>query len=255
MRFEVVKAVLQRQALPLALEVPNFTFTVEGLSRAAFDQIARARLGVVFSAKGMRDNNWKDCNFIIPNELWPENGGDSEVYNNLVKELLNIKDVYSEIVDTGVGSWQSARTILPLYVEYGFSMSINYNSLKGLCANRMKFCEMEDTCAVAWLLAKRVSEQFPLLGSYLRPGCDESGKCQYHRSYYLSELFGCLFKECGRNHCENTNGYAEFNKSCTDAELLGEQLGIEITRPGEWPNFDKFEDLGYVDKELFLDRY
>ena len=69
-RFTVVKAVLDGQALPLALEAPNFTFAIEGLSRAAFDQFARTRIGACFSAKGMRDNNWKDAAMRIPTALW-----------------------------------------------------------------------------------------------------------------------------------------------------------------------------------------
>jgi hypothetical protein len=69
-RFLVVKAALEGDALPLAAEVPMFAFAVEGLSRAAFDQLARTR-EAVFSAKGMRDNNWKDCNIRIPTSLWP----------------------------------------------------------------------------------------------------------------------------------------------------------------------------------------
>jgi hypothetical protein len=252
MRFEVVKAVLERQALPLALEAPTFTFVVEGLSRAAFDQLARSRVGIVFSAKGMRDNDWSDCDFRIPTELWPEEGGDVDAFKQLGNTLLEVKDAYVKIVEQGKGSWQSARTVLPLYTVYGYSTAVNYNSLKGICANRMKFCEMEDTCAVAWLMAKEVSKVFPLLGSYLRPGCDFTGKCQYHSNYALSEMFGCLFSECGRNTCENTDGYAEFNKSCTDVNVLKDQLGLEIPEHDGWPKFETFDDLSFDDKYYFV---
>lgn len=276
-RFEVVKAVMTGNALPLALEVPQFSFAIEGLSRAAFDQIARARLGVVFSARGMRDNNWKDASIRIPTSLWPT---ESEIQifdeyrhriidvpselqqkaidkcNNFfnIKRVMNeVKQLYADIVDVGKGSWQAARSVLPLYVCYGFSMAINFQSLRGMCSSRMKFCEMEDTVAVAWLLAKAVSEKFPLLGSMLRPGCDWSGKCQYHKAYALSEMFGCLFAECGRNKCENSDGYAEFNETCTNYKDLEEQLGIHITRPEEWPNFQKFEDLPEIEKARFME--
>jgi thymidylate synthase ThyX len=274
-RFEVVKAILRGQALPLALEVPQFSFAIEGPSRAAFDQIARARLGVVFSARGMRDNNWKDASIRIPTSLWPTDEERSmawEYFNNPENSLeyeeayikyqnfINIentmkavKQLYADIVDVGKGSWQAARSVLPLYVVYGFSMAINFQSLKSMCSSRMKFCEMEDTVAVAWLLAKAVSEKFPLLGSYLRPGCDWTGKCQYHKSYTLSEMFGCLFKECGRNICLDSNDYAEFNETCTNYKDLEDQLGIHITRPDEWPNYERFEDLSEIDKARFME--
>lgn len=282
-RFEVIKAVLRGQALPLALEVPNFTFAIEGPSRAAFDQMARARLGVVFSARGMRDNNWKDANIRIPTALWPTEEeydyfskySDTNMYikpgmNPYLKKSINIKnkidrferikstmlsvkDLYSDIVDSGKGSWQAARAILPLYVCYGYSFSINFMALKNMCSTRMKFCEMEDTVAIAWLIARQVSYKFPLLGSYLRPGCDWGGKCQYHKSYTMSEMFGCLFKECGRNECNDSNDYSEFNETCTNYKDLEEQLGIHITRPEEWINYEKFEDLQESDKILFME--
>ncbi len=256
-RFLVVKAALEGEALPLALEVPNFTFVVEGPSRAAFDQLARTRIGAVFSAKGMRDNNWKDAAIRIPTALWVDDTEEDRVkiqnFDNILRSMDGVKRVYADIVDQGIGSWQAARTVLPLYTVYGYSVCYNYMALRGVCAKRMKFCEMEDTVAVAWLMAKEVSDHFPLLGSYLKPGCDNSHKCQYHKSYSLSELFGCLFKECGRNPCPDTNDYAEFNETCTNYRDLEEQLGIEIPKPDEWPIYNKLEDLPQSDKDLFED--
>jgi thymidylate synthase ThyX len=211
--------------------------------------MARTRVGAVFSAKGMRDNNWKDCGVRIPTALW----NNKEYIGRVMDEMLEVKKLYADIVDSGKGSWQAARTILPLYVVYGYSATYNYNTLRGVCANRMKFCEMEDTVAIAWLMAQEVSKVFPLLGSYLRPGCDYAGKCTYHQSYAMSEMFGCLFKECGRNKCENSDGYAEFNETCTNYKDLEEQLKMHITRPNEWKTNSKFEDLSPRDKYLFME--
>jgi thymidylate synthase ThyX len=246
-RFEVVKAVLTGNALPLALEAPVFTFAIEGPSRAAFDQLARTRLGAVFSARGVRDNNWKDASIRVPTCLWP-------LYDHEETILVNTKEMYADIVNSGKASWQAARFCLPMNIFYGWSVSYNYNSLRGVCANRMKFCEMEDTVATAWLMKKAVDEKFPLLGNYLRPGCDYAGKCQYHRSYTLSEMFGCLFKECGRNPCPDSNDYSEFNEVCTNYGELEEQLDVHITHPNEWLEYENYEDLAGSDKGYFEDR-
>lgn len=275
-RFRVVDAVLKRQALPLALESFSLTFVIEGISRAGFDQLARTRIGAVFSAKGMRDNNWKACNIRIPNALWPtptefdlansslsdmvdelgrqhwaEAKGKVDRFNSICQTMLSVKDTYSDIVDSGKASWQAARTVLPLYVCYGYSAAYNFNSLLGVCANRMKFCEMEDVVATAWLMRAEVQKKFPFLASYLKPGCDNGGVCQYHKSYTLSEMFGCLFSECGRNPCPDSNGYAEFNETCTDRQLLIDQLGIEVPTPSEWTKYPEFKLLPYSDQELF----
>jgi hypothetical protein len=143
--------------------------------------------------------------------------------------------------------------VLPLYVVYGYSASYDFASLMGVCANRMKFCEMEDTVAVAWLMQRAVFQAFPLLGSYLKPGCDGGRSCQYHKAYAMSDLFGCLFKECGRNPCKTDNGYAEFNETCTNYKDLESQLGIRIWSPEEWPKFDTFESLTSADMALFTE--
>lgn len=273
-RYEVVKMVLKGQALPLALESPSFTFAIEGPSRASFDQIARARLGVVFSAKGVRDNNWKDCAIRIPTELWPT----EEEYNyfndsflmlkaDLVKlkkiddkirifelakdRMLAVKELYAQIVDSGE-SWQAGRFCLPMNVCYGYSLAINFMALRNMCSTRMKFCEMADTVATAWLLQKEVAKKFPLLGSYLKPGCDNLKVCQYHRNYSLSEVFGCLFAPCKRNVCVALNDYSEFATSCSDINKIEKELGMHLERPNEWIEYDTFEILTYSDKLLFM---
>jgi len=251
-RFRVVKeSCINKNGLPLPLEAPKFTFVIEGLSRAAFDQIARARIGTCFSAKGMRDNNWSSCNFIIPTALREAMDKDPELEKMYYDWADQTKKLYSSIAGKHKGSWQTARSVLPLYVEYGFSMTINYAALLNFCGRRMKFCEMEDTCGTAWLMRQEMMNHFPLLASALKPTCDKAHKCQYHDTYKLSELFGCLFKECGRNPCSATNTYAEFNEACTDKTRLEEQLGIKIPNPDEYPVFESYSDLMPIDKKLF----
>lgn len=273
-RFKVLKAVLERQALPLALESSSYVFAIEGPSRAAFDQLARTRIGAVFSAAGMRDNNWKDASIRIPSSRWPSESEFSRgqmlatedpsryseedkavlqkivLFNSMVNSLLIAKRTYADIVDTGTASWQSARTVLPLYVCYRWSVAYNFSALLGVCGSRQSFCEMEDTCATAWLMREAIKKEFPLFASYLRPRCDNTHQCQYHKAYTMSEMFGCLFKECGRNPCSASDGYAEFNETCTDRNLLIEQLHIDIPTPQNWVKYDSFEDLEESDKAL-----
>jgi len=107
-------------------------------------------------------------------------------------------------------------------------MTINYLALKGLCARRMCFSEQPDTVATAWSCVRALSYRFPLLAAYLKPTCDWSGKCNYHKKYALSEAFGCLFKECGRNECEAKDDYAEFSSTCTDKEDIKKLVGPEF---------------------------
>lgn len=247
-RFMVVLAVLLRQALPLAYEAPSFTFAVERIPRWAFDQVCRARLGVVFSSQGTRDNSHEDAGFFVHDEI-AEN---PELFEAFKEAALKCKDVYKKIVDEGHGSWQSARSILPISNTHAFSFAINFAALQGMLSKRMKFCEADAVVAFAWLCGRELAKKFPLLANYCRPGCDFSKKCQYNSAYSMSNMFGCLFAPCGRNPGTFTD-YSEFNGSCANVNKIEKQLDIHIPRPNEWVDYkiEDFEQLSEIDKAYF----
>lgn len=254
-RFAVVRAVLAGQALPLALEAPKFAFSVEGLSRWSFDQLARARVGAVFASLGTRDNNHAD----IPFRLHEATFRDPGKLLFALGVIRAAKAAYGAFLSSGVSSWQEARELLPISCVHRFVVSINLAALKNLCARRMTFSEAEDTVAVAWLLRDRLLKQdaFPYLAAWLRPRCDFVGACCYHRAHTASEAFGCLYRSCGRNPVraapglEVDEGVAEYNEACTDAETLSAQLGIAIPGPTEErPEAIEFEDLSPRDRFL-----
>lgn len=245
-RFEVVSAVLQRKALPLALEVPSFTFEVSGCSRSAFDQIARARVGVTFSSMGWRDNNHKNVGFRVPERVYDE----PEKLEKFKEGIEKSKEIYAWMVDEGQENWQDARASLPISALHRFGMSMNYAALSSMCGKRLMFCEQADTVAVAWLVRRRVEEKFPLLASYLRPSCDWAKRCTYHEANELSEAFGCLFKGCGR-WPEADDGYATFNYACSDIDSMSEQLDFKLTGPTEGYPPKTWDELSDLDKALF----
>ena len=229
-RFMVVKAVLTKNALPLAYEAPQFTFAVENIPRWSFDQIARARVGVVFSSRGTRDNNHQDAGFFVHNDIWD----DEDLRKDFIEAAKKCKDVYKKIVDKGKGNWQSARAILPISNTHAFSFSCNFAALQSMLSKRMKFCEADATVAFGWLCREEVKKQFPLLATYLYPSCDLRNKCEYTKSYYLSNCFGCLFKPCGRNITDSaTADYASINMVCSDRHEIMNDLGIYIPTSDE----------------------
>lgn len=200
---------------------------------------------VMHNSQGWRDNDHSDVGFRIPQGIY-----DSELRDEVVDALEHCKVVYHKLVESGQANWQDARAILPISACHMFSMSINYMALRNFCNKRLKFCEQADTVAVAWLMRQRVKEAFPLLGSYLRPACDNRGACEYHQSYSMSEMFGCLFKSCGRNPDKESDGYSTFNSSCTDAKELARQLGIKIPGPKEDLPPQSWEALAESDRDL-----
>ena len=250
-RFEVVKAVLERVALPLAYESAQFTFACENIPRWSFDQIVRARLGFVASSRGTRDNCHLDAGFFVHDDIYE----DKELREEFMKAALQCKEVYKKIVEKGKNNWQSARSIFPISNTHAFSFSINFAALQSMISKRAKFCEADATVAFAWLVRKEIENKFPLLANYLIPACDFTNKCQYNKTYYLSNCFGCLFKPCGRNKCDSENSdYSSINTVCSDREKIMEQLGISIPTSDETRKKLKhisYDLLSPKDKKLF----
>jgi thymidylate synthase ThyX len=246
-RYWVVKSVLEFRSLPLAMESPSFSFSIEGCSRSAFDQIARARIGAVFASMGWRDNDHSDIGFRVPQSIW----NDKESLEDFKITCITAKNHYHNLVEKGKSSWQDARAHLPISALHNFSMAMNYMALRGFCNKRLKFCEQADTVAVAWLIREEMLKSFPLMGSYLRPSCDNKGICEYHNDYAMSEAFGCLFKECGRNKCLAIDEYASFNFSCSDKQVIETQLNLYIPNAKENMPVEEYKDLSDIDKKLF----
>jgi len=246
-RFWIVKAVLDFKSLPNAMESFSFTFGIEGCSRSSFDQIARARIGAVFGSMGWRDSSHSDIGFRVPQSIWD----DTESLIDFKESCYLAKEKYHKLVQKGQSNWQDARAFLPISACHSFTMAMNYMALRNFCGKRLAFHEQADTVAVAWLVRERIKEIYPLLGSYLRPSCDWKGICEYHQEYSMSEAFGCLFKECGRNECLATDNYATFNKSCSDKEIIANQLKIFIPNANEDLPPKEYNELSDIDKKRF----
>jgi len=246
-RFWVVKAVLEYRSLPNAMESISFTFGIEGPSRSSYDQVARARIGAVIGSMGWRDNDHSDIGFRVPQSIWD----DEKSLARFKQTCLVAKSRYYTLVNEGQSNWQDARALLPISACHSYTMAFTYMALRNFMNKRLKFCEQADTVATAWLMRERIKERFPLLASYFRPSCDNRGACEYHQEYEMSEAFGCLFKECGRNPCKATDNYATFNKSCSDKDIIASQLGVSIPNAKEELPIKEYYDLKMPDRILF----
>jgi len=246
-RIMAVRQALEGNTLQQCLESISFTFKIQGLSRSAFDQLARHRLTSIGSV-GMRDNNWVDAALRVPYPI----AQDKKLMRKIKKWWKLTKDLYSEMVNQGRQSWQNARFILPMGTCWRFTWSMNYRALKDLLAKRLMACEQWDTVATAWLIRKAVEEKFPLLAAYLRPACDYAKKCVYHRLYSLSQAFGCLFKPCGR-WPPGEEIIATFpNEAAADYKIIEKQLNIKIPEPDEW---DKIVNEALIKDRRFFEEY
>jgi len=243
-RIKVVLAALEGKTLPQCLEAPSFTFKIQGLSRSAYDQLARHRYSGIGSV-GMRDNNWRDAALRIPSDLlrWK---------SEIAEWWKKTKDLYDKIVSSGQASWQSARAILPMGTCWRFTWTMNYRALQGILAQRMAFCEQYDTVYTAWAMWAELRKKFPLLAVYCRPRCDIIKKCYYSDIYSLSILFGALFKPCGRWPVKKY--WATFpNLAAADPDEIDRELrknyGFGVPSPNEWDKLK--EEALQKDRKFF----
>jgi len=244
-RFKVVLAALTGQTLPQALEAASFTFIVRGASRSAYDQHARQRFATFYS-QGVRDNSRIDAGFRFPTELYD----DSDLHDDIVKYVEQYKILYKRILEKGKGSYQSARCIMPMGMTHNYKFSANLLALKSYMAQRLKACEQADTCATAIAVRYQIDKRYPLIGSVMVPGCDMSKRCQYHKSYTLSEMFGCLFRGCGR-WPDDDYEYATFNNSCSDYDTIENELGYTLPKPEDITVPQTYDELSLRDKRFF----
>ncbi len=257
-RFLVVRNAIKGKALPLGLEAIKFSFIVRKSSRSAFDQHARQRMAT-FASQGVRDNSRLAAGFRMPDDIWndPELKSEVEIY------LKEYKRLYKKILKKGIGSFQTARALMPMGMTHSYKFSVDYGALQSYMAQRLSAVEQADTVATAILTWNCINSKFPLLANELRPRCDKVGRCICHQGDG-SELFGALFKGCGRFPGSESN-YATFNKSCSDYSTLEKQLGMGIPYPDteEWRNqgktvwkkYENFSELEDIDKMMFVEDY
>jgi hypothetical protein len=243
-RFVVVRNAIRGKALPLGLEVIKFSFIVRKASRSAFDQHARQRMAT-FASQGVRDNSRLAAGFRCPDEIY----NDPELLSEVTAFLKEYKRIYKKILQRGIGSFQTARALMPMGMTHSYKFSVDYMAMKSYMAQRLSAVEQADTVGTAILVWNQVNQKFPLLANELRPRCDFAGKCICHQGDG-SELFGALFKGCGRFPTSESN-YATFNWSCSSYDTLEKQLGVHLPTPEEWKKFETFEELSESDKSLF----
>lgn len=246
LRFEVVKGVLDKKALPLALEAPHFSFEIENITRAGFDQIARTRQGVVFAARGFKDNN---LNYLIPTcpECMIE---DAEALLSYARVCGSAKAAYSFLQEK-YPNWV-ARYVVLMNSAYNFFMCIDFAALQKMCSNRMETTEMQDVVATAWLLREAIKTKFPLLAEYLRPNCDWKQKDTTTYVNGFADELGVIHGSDNRwPGFKSFKGQVRHKEPCSDIKLIAKECKIEIPGPKAWKNYT-WETLADTDRELFM---
>lgn len=174
---------LEGKSLSTVLECIQFTFQIDGLSRASSHQLVRVRIGSGFSQKGMSDAFYGDADYVIPASVVAARK--EKEYMETVEKAI---ELYKELVKLGV-TYQDARFILPHAMTTSLVWTVNFLALRNFCGKRMQRSQSWEMNMLCQLIKKEVGKIYPQLAATLLPFCEHSGKCQ---------SFGNLFEGCGK---------------------------------------------------------
>lgn len=249
-RYRVVLSILTGNTLPTAIESVNLTFEFNGVPRHTFDQFVRARIGCGHASIGSRDNNKVDAAFLLYPSLYKEIQNNTELKNKFEAWVKQTKDLYCDILNTGEGSWQTSRAVLPMSYSHSWVSYFNLLALKGQMARRLMACEEAPMVLIFWKMRQEIENKFPLIANFLRPVCDNAKRCVYHEGPEgLTKFFSALFAGCGRWPTEEK--YSEFNNSCTDYSEIAKYVKVVGSKDWMKYDFDSYAYLSTMDKKLF----
>lgn len=195
--WKLVKAVLDSGHQSVAEHV-NFTFAIEGISRACSHQLVRHRAGIVFSQQSQRYVEFKeDYNDLLNHAKFYGYGAfyDIEEWNdsyNKISKILekyfvdvkpeNISGYFNSLlnylnaVNNGIKA-EDARNFLPNATKTNITMTVNFRELIHLCNLRLCTRAQLEIRNLFREIAKCVKAQNEHLATYLVPQCEVLGLC------------------------------------------------------------------------------
>lgn len=163
------------------LEHSQFTFAIEGVSRALTHQLVRHR-HCSFSQQSQRYVNLEGTfDYVTPKALQDE--GDLQGY--FAECMQQAYESYTELINKGVKP-EDARAVLPNACCTNMVITLNLRSLIHLCNERLCTRAQLEIRQLVQLMVKEVLKENEWLKPYFVPKCIPFKGCSEHKScgYY-----------------------------------------------------------------------
>lgn len=158
------------------LEHSQFTFAVEGVSRALTHQLVRHR-HCSFSQQSQRYVNLENTfDYVTPKALQDE--GDLQGY--FAECMQQAYESYTELINKGVKP-EDARAVLPNACCTNMVITLNLRSLIHLCNERLCTRAQLEIRQLVQLMVKEVLKDNEWLKPYLQPKCESLGYCPEYK--------------------------------------------------------------------------
>lgn len=152
------------------LEHANFTFFVEGISRATSHQLVRHRIAS-YSQQSQRYVKFKDQIFILPESI----AKNREMEKIFTETMKRIREVYQKFLEGGIPP-EDARYILPNAIETKIVITMNAREL--LHFFKLRLCKKAqwEIRKMAKAMLEEVKKVAPIIFRRSGPPCFE-GEC------------------------------------------------------------------------------
>mgnify|MGYP000997876811 CR=1 FL=1 len=147
------------------IEHANFTFAIEGVSRALTHQLVRHRIAS-YSQKSQRYVKESNFEYILPPSIKKDKKA-TEIY---LKELENIGESYKKMLDLQIPA-EDARMVLPNGCETKIVVTMNCRSLFNFFKERLCSRAQWEIRAMAALMLKECKKIAPNIFKYAGPTC------------------------------------------------------------------------------------
>lgn len=151
-------------------EFADFTFHVEGISRALSHQLVRHRLAS-YAQRSQRYCSEDGFNYVTPKTI--ENNNEAAL--EYEKLMTMIKDTYLRLQELNIPN-EDARMVLPNACETIIEVKMNLRTLMNFMNERLCTCAQWEIRKLAQLMRDEVVKEVPLLAEYLVPKCEKYGK-------------------------------------------------------------------------------
>lgn len=152
-------------------EFCDFTFHIEGISRALSHQLVRHRMAS-YAQRSQRYCSEDGFEYVTPKAIKNRNQEVEDLYKEIIQQ---IQVAYRELQSMGVSN-EDARMVLPNACTTCIEVKMNLRALMNFMNERLCSCAQTEIREMATKMRDAVIKEIPLLVDYLVPKCEKYGK-------------------------------------------------------------------------------
>ena len=151
-------------------EFCDFTFHIEGVSRALSHQLVRHRLAS-YAQRSQRYCSENGFDYVKPRTIKADSPAEV-IYNNAMDYLSNTYKLLQELDIPN----EDARMVLPNACVTQIEVKMNLRALMNFMNERLCSCAQWEIRELAMKMRNAIIEKIPELAEYLVPKCEKYGK-------------------------------------------------------------------------------